>query len=221
MAIKAVIFDMDGLLIDSEPIWNEAGKETLAFYGANLTSNQYASTTGLRTKEWLEYWFNYFNISYNFMNKAEHQIVSSVISNIKNQGKAMPGVQHLFNFCLSKNLKIGLASSSPMQLINAVVDIIGIRKHLNAITSAEHLPYGKPHPQVFINCLKELDINALEAIVFEDSFNGMIAAKAAKIKCIVVPEHSQINEAKWAAADLKLSSLLNFNEILFESLNSK
>jgi mannitol-1-/sugar-/sorbitol-6-/2-deoxyglucose-6-phosphatase len=218
MAIKAVIFDMDGLLIDSEPIWNQAGKEALETLGAQLTAQQYASTTGLRTHEWLEYWFNYFNIPHHYIPQADTQIVNAVVSKIKTHGKPMPGVQQALNFFIQKNLQIGLASSSPMQLINTVVDMLGIRSHLHVITSAEHLPYGKPHPQVFINCVNQLGLSPLECIVFEDSFNGMIAAKAAKIKCVVVPEQAQFNDAKWGAADLKLSSLLNFNQILFERL---
>ena len=62
MALNTVIFDIDGLLIDSEPVWNKAAEVTLQHYGIVLTPQQYASTTGLRTKEWIDWWFNYFNI---------------------------------------------------------------------------------------------------------------------------------------------------------------
>ena len=61
MKLNTVIFDMDGLLIDSEPLWAEAAEELLLHYGKHLTAKQYATTTGLRTKEFLTHWFNYFN----------------------------------------------------------------------------------------------------------------------------------------------------------------
>jgi sugar-phosphatase len=99
-----------------------------------------------------------------------------------------------------------------MRLIDVVVDKIKIRSFLHATVSAEKLAYGKPHPQVFIECANELNVLPNQCIVFEDSFNGMIAAKAAKMKCVVVPEKQVYNEPKWGAADLKLSSLDAFTE---------
>ncbi|TAH06322.1 MAG: hypothetical protein EAZ16_00180, partial [Sphingobacteriales bacterium] len=95
-----------------------------------------------------------------------------------------------------------------------VVDKLQIRPYLHTITSAEHLPFGKPHPQVFIDCAAALNSNPQACLVFEDSFNGMIAAKAAKMKCVVVPHPASFNHPRWGAADLKLSSLANFNDLL-------
>jgi hypothetical protein len=81
--------------------------------------------------------------------------------------------------------------------------------------NAEHLPFGKPHPQVYLNCAEALGSNVHECICFEDSFNGLIAAKSARMRCVVVPHHSQIKDERWGAADLKLSSLQNFGELHF------
>jgi sugar-phosphatase len=73
--------------------------------------------------------------------------------------------------------------------------------------SAEHLPYGKPHPQVFIDCAQALGSKPVECICLEDSFNGLLAAKAARMKCIVVPHLDHLQAEKWKLADLTLSSL--------------
>ena len=105
-----------------------------------------------------------------------------------------------------------------MRLIDVVVDKLGIRDYLNATTSAEGLPFGKPHPQVFIDCAQALGSHPSQCVVFEDSFNGMIAAKAAKMKCVVVPPPSVFNGAQWGAADLKLSSLEDFSEKALKQL---
>lgn len=215
MYLNTVIFDMDGLLIDSEPLWHEAADEIFKQYGVSLTEEQYKTTTGLRTKEFVQWWFKQFNIGDEELAIAEKKIVALVIDKVKTRGKIMPGVQHIFQFFHQKNFKIGLATSSPQELIDIVVDITGIAHFLNATASAENLPYGKPHPQVYLDCAKKLNAHPHECICFEDSFNGMIAAKAARMTCVIVPHHSQMKDERWGAADLKLSSLQNFGELHF------
>lgn len=218
MKPKAVIFDMDGLLIDSEPLWQESGIAGLLPYNIQLTVEQYHSSTGLRTPEWLAYWLSHFGVTASDTAERILAIENGAIERIRDRGKPMPGVEHIINFFIEHGYQLAIASSSPMRLIDVVVDKLGVRNYLHAIVSAEHLPYGKPHPQVFIECAATLGVNPLDCIVFEDSFNGMIAAKAAKMKCVVVPEMSQYNHARWGAADLKLRSLANFNHLLLESL---
>jgi sugar-phosphatase len=218
MQLNTVIFDMDGLLIDSEPLWDEAATEIFSRYGIKLNSQQYASTTGLRTKEFIEHWFNYFNITVADRATVEKEIIKKVIELVLKKGRPMPGLAHIFNFFVNKGFKIGLASSSPPDLIDVVVDLLQIRNHLNAITSASNMQYGKPHPEVYLQCAQELGVHPTQCICFEDSFYGMIAAKAARMKCVVVPESKNSKELKWNAADLKISSLFNFNELLLLSL---
>ena len=218
MKLNAVIFDMDGLLIDSEPLWKEAAEALFLIYGKKLTPQQYAGTTGLRTKEFLAHWFGYFNLPDAEIDVAEKKIVEQVVKLVGQKGQPMPGVQHIFNFFLEKNFKIGLASSSPLELIDLVIDMLGIRPHLQAVSSAAELAYGKPHPEVYLNCARQLSAAPVECVCFEDSFNGMIAAKAAKMKCIIVPSLHDAKNAVWEAADLKISTLNNFNELSLSSI---
>jgi mannitol-1-/sugar-/sorbitol-6-/2-deoxyglucose-6-phosphatase len=218
MMQKAVIFDMDGLLIDSEPYWQEAGIETLAHFGVQLTTAQYHSSTGLRTIEWIDHWFRHFGIDPGQAPGAIEEIEMNATEKIRLSAQPMPGVEHIINFFLQKQYKIGLASSSPLTMIDVVVNKLGIRPYLHSISSAGELAYGKPHPQVFINCAEALDTSPFHCVCFEDSFNGMIAAKAAKMKCVVVPAPDQYALQKWGSADLKLRSLANFNELLLEAV---
>lgn len=218
MKLNTVIFDMDGLLIDSEPLWKEAAEVLFFTYGKRLTTEQYLSTTGLRTNEFLAHWFMHFNLPRAEITNAETGIISEVIKLVHQKGKPMPGVQHIFNFFLERSFKIGLASSSPPELISLVVDLLGIKKHLQAISSAAGMAYGKPHPEVYLNCAQKLDATPIECICFEDSFNGMIAVKAAKMKCVVVPSLQERTKPAWDAADLKISTLMNFNELLLDSM---
>ena len=219
MQLNTVIFDIDGLLIDSEPLWNQAAEEVLKDYGVNLTEEQYKTTTGLRTKEFVHWWFNYYQIGESEHAKAEKKIVQSVLQKIEQHAQVMPGLAYIFDFFYKKGFKIGLATSSPQELIDLVIKMTGIKDYLNATASAEDLTYGKPHPQVYLNCAEKMDATPTECICFEDSFNGMIAAKAARMKCVVVPHYSQLKDEKWGAADLKLSSLQNFGELHFNLVN--
>jgi beta-phosphoglucomutase-like phosphatase (HAD superfamily) len=218
MELNTVIFDMDGLLIDSEPLWNEAADEIFHRHGFHLTTAQHATTTGMRTGEFIEWWFDRYSVSREHVSLTVEALTQLVVDKVTAKGRAMQGVEHIFNFFIARNFKIGLATSSDRSLIDVVVDKLGIRKYLHAIESAAGLPYGKPHPQVYLNCAAQLNSSPLECICFEDSFNGMIAAKAARMKCIVVPARHESQNIKFNAADLKLSSLQNFNELLLQTL---
>jgi HAD superfamily hydrolase (TIGR01509 family) len=212
MQLNTVIFDMDGLLIDSEPFWQEAGIETLEQYNTALTLEQYHLTTGLRTKEWIDYWWRHFGIPAESAQIAEETILKKAIGKIHEKAAPMPGLDHIFSFFKEKNFRIGLATSSPLALVDVVVDKLKIRPYLNAVASAGHLPFGKPHPQVYMDCAEALNVSPLQCICFEDSFNGLIAAKAARMKCVIIPAPDQFSLAKWGAADLKLNSLLAFSD---------
>jgi sugar-phosphatase len=218
MKPQAVIFDMDGLLIDSEPLWHEAAGEVFGAYGIHLSDVEYRSTTGMRSREFVEWWFAKKNVPAGDAHSANQLICRNVIEKVRLRGRALPGIAHIFNFFISKKFPIGLASSSPEELIEVVVDKLGIRPHLNAITSAAALPMGKPHPQVYLNCAGALSIPPSACIAFEDSFNGLIAAKAAGMKCVVVPSVHDSKDLRFHAADLKISSLQNFNELLMQTL---
>jgi sugar-phosphatase len=213
MELNTVIFDMDGLLIDSEPLWTEAATEVFGSYGKRLSPADFVATTGLRTSEFVSWWLRDYKFDNPELEKIGERIVQLVMKKIRLQGKAMPGLEHIFDFFYTRGYKLGLATSSPMSVADAVTNMLGIERYLQVKTSAEKLEYGKPHPQVYLDCAKALQSSPLECICFEDSVNGMIAVKAARMKCVVVPEYSQQKDEKWSIADLKISSLKNFSEL--------
>jgi sugar-phosphatase len=212
MKLNTVIFDMDGLIIDSEPLWYEAAQETLKVFNVSISEEAYNTTTGLRTPEFLEHWFRIFDIDKIHLAKTETEILERLIYKINTNGNMMQGVVHAIDVFSDMNFKIGLASSSPFGVIHAVLDKLQLTHHFSAIASAEHLDYGKPHPQVFLDCARSLQSDPASCICIEDSFNGLIAAKAAKMKCIIVPHPSQFEMARWNIADLKISSLADIHQ---------
>jgi sugar-phosphatase len=216
--MSALLFDMDGTVIDSEPLWYEAALESLAKFNIHINHQEYYSSTGLRTKEFLEYWLGKFNIDLSHLPETEIDITNRVINKVFEKGMMMPGVEGAIQLADQHQLKIGLASSSPLSLINAVLEKTGLADKFSVTCSAEHLPYGKPHPQVFIDCAIALNSKPVECICFEDSFNGLLAAKAARMKCIVVPHPDQLHAEKWNIAELKLSSLEDLQRENFSAL---
>jgi len=218
MKITTAIFDMDGLLINSEPLWYEAAQECLTKFGITIAEEQYVETTGLRTKEFLLHWFGVFDIDHAQIPATEKEITDLVIAKVKDSGTMMDGVVEAMEIVKQSSLKVGLASSSPLSLIKTVLDKTNMEQYFSAICSAEFLPFGKPNPQVFINCAIELGSAPAACICFEDSFNGMIAAKAARMKCIVVPHPDQYHQERWNIADLRLNSLRSLTVQDFNAL---
>lgn len=219
MKKSAVIFDIDGLLINSEPLWNKAATEIFRQYGIQLSDEQYAITTGLRSKEFVAHWLHEYKVPASEFDRAEQKVIELALELIDKGATLMPGVEHIFEFFLQRDFKMGLATSSPTLLIEWVKDKLGIRSYIQSSCSAQHLIHAKPHPQVYLECAAGLHVSPLACICFEDSFYGMIAAKAARMTCVVVPAADQVKEDKWGAADLKLTSLQNFGALHFNMLN--
>ncbi|CAL1516854.1 hexitol phosphatase HxpB [Chitinophaga sp. MM2321] len=209
--INTVIFDMDGLLIDSEPLWGIALREVFTTVGVTLSPELTHLTTGLRTKEVVSYWHNYFKWNSKSPEVVTEEIIDNVTHKIIAEGKAMEGLQYILQFFKAQGFKMGLASSSSLRLIEAVLAHLEIRDYFEAVYSAEFEDYGKPHPAVYLACAKALHSDPLDCLAFEDSVTGMIAAKAARMKTVVVPELHNRHDARYALADMKLDSLLEFN----------
>lgn len=216
--INTVIFDMDGLLIDSEPLWYEAALEVMNAYGLDMDEKTYATTVGLRTKEFLEHWFSIYGLQSVSLPEAENEITRRVITKVCTRGKAMPGVHEVITLFKEKGLRMGLATSSPSALIDVVIKQFGLTDTFEATASAEHLPYGKPHPQVYLDCAGQMGVKAVECLCLEDSFNGMLSAKSARMRCVVVPAEESLHLPHWAAADACIPSLSDLNQELLDRL---
>lgn len=216
--INTVIFDMDGLLIDSEPLWGLAMKEVFATVGVELTSELASHTTGLRTAEVVDYWHDYFKWQGKGREQVTNEIIDTVTAKILAQGEAMEGLEYILDFFSARDFKMGLASSSPQRLIESAVTHMGIRGRFQVISSAEFESHGKPHPAVYLSCAKKLGSSPLECVAFEDSVTGMTAAKAARMKTVVVPEAHNRSNKRYALADVKLDSLLDFNDEILAAL---
>jgi len=218
--IDAVIFDMDGLLIDSEPFWRKAQVIAFKTVGVDLTKADMAMTMGRRIDEVVEHWYHERPWEGKSQKDIETLIVDEVIRLIKQEGQPRSGVMATLDYFKQLGLPMAVASSSSMEIINAVVDALDIRTYFNELFSAEHETHGKPHPGVFITTAQHLNVPPHKCLVFEDSPSGVLSAKAAKMMCIAVPEPEIKNHAFVQTADIILDSLEELNESVLKELPS-
>jgi len=203
---------MDGLLMNSEPHWKKSMTDVFAGMEIFLEEGDYEKTVGLPTNEIIEHWSGFVDWKGKTNQDVEMEILAKAEELIQNEGELMEGVHYILDFFKDREFKIGLASSSPMRMINGFLDKFQLRDYFETLHSGEHHEYGKPHPAVYLACAQELNTNPTECLVFEDSINGMIAGKAAKMTVVAVPEAHNIQDPRYSLADLKLTSLKEFDE---------
>jgi HAD superfamily hydrolase (TIGR01509 family) len=218
--IKAIIFDFDGIIIDSEPLWVEAETAVFTSVGISLTPEMCRQTTGLNTHDTIQYWYNVHHWSGKSVFQLYKEIMEAMQVLILERADLKEGFLDVLQLFVEKNLPVAVASSSPLKLITTALKKFHLFEFFKIISSAENEEHGKPHPALYLGAAKKLGVEPLNCLAFEDSFNGAIAAKAARMKLVTVPDSHDFNSTRFDFADLKLISLKDFKEKQFEHLNS-
>lgn len=214
--LKAIIFDMDGVLVNSEPLHRKAYFNMFEEFNLNVSNRLYESFTGKSTSSICKELCEIFDLSISheklmfskrkhfktiFDNDPEFQMIDGALNLIKN---------YFYN-----NLTLILASSASMTNINRIFKKFDLDKFFKAKISGADLKESKPNPEIFIKAAKLSGFNKSECIVIEDSTNGIIASKLAEIYCIGYNSPNSKNQ-NYDKADLVIS---NFNNIRFDYLN--
>jgi sugar-phosphatase len=207
--VLAAIFDMDGLLIDSEPLWDQAELDVFATLNVDLSRrSELPDTLGLRIDQVVRMWYETLPWSGPSQQEVTDRIIARAINLVEEKKPLLPGVEQALQLCRAQGLKVGLASASPLHMLEKVLTLFNLRDYFDTLASAESLPWSKPHPQVYLDAAAQLGVDPLNCVTLEDPFNGMIATKAARMRSIVVPAEEYRDDPRWALADVKLDSLV-------------
>lgn len=205
--IDTVIFDMDGLLLDTEPLWTKSMMRIAAKHNIRITPAQLKETTGLKIHEVVAVWAVKYPWDGASVFAVAEEIIDDIIALSKAESRVMPGVIPLLEKLQKAEYKMGVATSSPQRMMDELITFFELKDYFAQLSSADAVGYGKPHPAVFLHCAEHLQSNPLQCLVLEDSFNGIIAGKAARMKVIAVPDATHFHDARFAIADKKYHSL--------------
>jgi len=185
----------------------QAEAEILGQLGVPLTPERCLETTGLRIDEAVAHWEERYPWSGPTRSEVVERILDRVLHIITQRAPLKPGVRESLTVVRGAGLRIALASSSSLSLIEKVLDRFGLRAEFEAVVSAEGERFGKPHPGVYLTTAARLGVDPAACLALEDSVNGMLAARAAGMRCIVVPERWPV-DPRFSSADSVIPTLL-------------
>lgn len=206
MTLKAVIFDMDGVLIDSEQFWTQAELDVFSSYGVQVTDDLAAQTKYMTTQEVTEFWYERFPWENFDSSELENKVVTRVIEMIQDQDCTMSGVQQFIKDLKNKEYKIGLATNAPLRVAHVVLEKLQVRDLFDTVHSSEFETQGKPHPAVYLTSAKNMGISPEHCIAIEDSQSGLKAAKEAGMQTVIFTNNDASIDS--SLADFKI---LDFN----------
>ena len=206
-----MVFDLDGLLIDSEPFWRRAEIEVFATVGLHLTETDVRQTMGLRIDDAVGHWWDRHPWEGPTPVEVERAVTGRVAELIETEGAPMPGARDVIDLCERRGIPMAVCSGSYAVVIEAALDRLGIAEAMSTWHSAEWEPLGKPHPGAYLSTAAKLGVDPTACLAFEDSFNGAISGKAARMRVVAVPEPAARNSPRWGFCDLVLDSLAEFD----------
>ncbi|MFT7520162.1 MAG: HAD superfamily hydrolase (TIGR01509 family) [Kiritimatiellia bacterium] len=216
MTIRAVIFDMDGVLVDSEPTWVASEIEVFGRHGVHLTPELCSQTRGMRVDAVARHWYARKPWKGAMVDDVAHEITNEVARRLRQRAEPLPGAKTAPALVRQMGLRCALASSSPMHIIDAVVDALNLREQLQELHSAEHHPQGKPHPAVYMAAAEALNVPPGECLAIEDSITGLISARAAGMRTLAIPDPDRYDDPRFSIAHYRLRSLEPLQGLLSE-----
>ena len=204
--IEAVVFDLDGVLLDSEQLWDKAREQLARERGGRWHDQAQRDMMGMSSLEWSRYMHETIGLP-EPPEEISREVVERLTALYRERLPAIPGAKEAVER-LAADYKLGLASSSNRELIDLALELLGVAHLFAATVSSEEVACGKPAPDVYLEAARRLGIEPARAAAVEDSQNGILAAKAAGMRVIAIPNrHFPPDEQALARADVTLSSL--------------
>ena len=196
--LKAVLFDMDGVIIDSEPLWSKAEQELLARRNIRYSPQLKAVMMGRDSSEAVGFLIHHYDLKESVSDVVEerNQLIAGLFREFL---RPMPHALQLVRSVNAAEIKTGLASSSPKELVDLALSRLNITGLFNFILSGDQVARGKPAPDIYLTAARELGVSCENCLVIEDAPHGVAAAKAAGMCCLAVS--TSVSEPELAAAD--------------------
>lgn len=202
--IKAIIFDFDGLIVDTESVWFDAYREVLMEYEFDLSLEKFSEVIG--THDDILYDYLMQNIKIPFERELIESTVEKLVKTKLDEPALRENVEDYLITAKEAGLIIGLASSSSREWVEGFLKKLNIYEYFSVIKTREDVSNVKPNPELYCKAIEELGVTASEAIAFEDSLNGLIAAREAGLRCVIVP-NSVTSHLAFENYSLRLSSM--------------
>ena len=206
---------MDGVLVDSEPIWREVEREVFGGLGIEVADEDLFETMGVRVADVVERWHRRSPWDEPSREEVARSIVDGVVEAIERRGAVNRAAIRAIDYVDGLGLRLALASSSPMRLIRSVLSLGGLADRFEAVLSAEDEERGKPDPAVYLSAARELGVLPERCLAVEDSINGVRSAKAAGMVCVALPV-SGVTDG-FEGADLVLGSIAELDDRIWAS----
>ena len=204
--IEAVVFDLDGLLLDSEQVWDEAREQLAEERGGRWHDQAQKDMMGMSSTEWSRYMHEQVGLP-GPPEEISREVVERLAATYREHLPALPGAREAVER-LAARWPLGLASSSNRELIDLTLELLGVKQLFAVTVSSEEVARGKPAPDVYLQAARRLEVDPGHAAAVEDSNNGILAAKAARMRVLAIPNrHFPPGEEALAQADVVLDSL--------------
>jgi HAD superfamily hydrolase (TIGR01509 family) len=183
--IEAVVFDLDGVLIDSEPVWEQVRRGLVAERGGHWASDAQTKLMGMSTPEWARYLSEDLGVGLP-PSEVASIVVDRMAASYREHLPLLPGAVEAVRR-LAARWPLGLASSAPAALIETVLESAGLRADFQVTMSTEQVPRGKPAPDIYLAVTGRLGVTPASCAAVEDSSNGLRSAAAAGLRVIAIP----------------------------------
>ncbi|GIP21919.1 HAD family phosphatase [Paenibacillus sp. J22TS3] len=208
--MKAFIFDMDGVIIDSEPIHFEVEIGTVKYFGAEITQQQLENYVGMTAPEMWNEIRNEYKLAHPVEEILAYQLENKIKALRASELEPIEGIKEVIEGLKQRQIPVGIASSSSPEFIKEVLLKFGLTEYFDCIVSGEEVPKGKPAPDVYLKAAEQLGVKPEDCVVLEDSSHGVTAAKAAGMRCIGYVNVNSGNQ-DLSRADLIVSSIHDIN----------
>jgi HAD superfamily hydrolase (TIGR01509 family) len=181
----AVVLDLDGVVIDSEGVWEQVREDYARRHGGRWQEGTQAQMMGMSTAEWATFMHTELGVPQE-PDAIAHGVIEALLERYRAQLPLLPGAAETVA-SLAEHWPLGLASSSPRDVVDAVLDLAGIAGRFRAVVSSDEVATGKPAPDVYLEAARRLGVAPTDAVAVEDSTNGIRAAHAAGLAVVAVP----------------------------------